>query len=246
MKKVSLIAFAMIMALSVLCSSAFAAIEVEGDAYAGLYSQYLWRGIDLSGGSAVAQGGVDLTAKGFTLSYWSNIQLKDDTVLGSDVNKGNATETDMTLDYTFSPMEKLSVSLGTIWYALDGADDTKEAYLGLAVDTILQPAVKVYYDYDEAKENGLFFTASVGHTFQVMDQLGINLGALVSYNDESDYAVGDYKDWHNYELSASADYTIIDQLSISPSIMYSHALSNDAKDVTDDGIVTGVVLTFTF
>jgi len=246
MKKVSLIAFAMVMALAVLNSSAFAAIEVEGDVYAGLYSQYLWRGIDLSGGSAVAQGGVDLTAKGFTLSYWSDIQLKDDTVLGSDVNKGNATETDMTLDYTFSPMEKLSVSLGTIWYALDGADDTKEAYLGLAVDTILQPAVKVYYDYDEAKENGLFFTASVGHTFQVMDQLGINLGALVSYNDESDYAVGDYKDWHNYELSASADYTIIDQLSISPSIMYSHALSNDAKDVTDDGIVTGVALTFTF
>lgn len=246
MKKVSLIAFAMVMALAVLNSSAFAAIEVEGDAYAGLYSQYLWRGIDLSGGSAVAQGGVDLTAKGFTLSYWSNIQLKDDTVLGSDVNKGNATETDMTLDYTFSPLEKLSVSIGTIWYALDGADDTKEAYLGLSYDTLLQPAVKVYYDYDESQEDGLFYTASVGHTFQVMEKLGVNLGALVSYNDESDYAVGDYKDWHNYELSASADYTIIDQLSISPSIMYSHALSNDAKDVTDDGIVTGVALTFTF
>jgi uncharacterized protein (TIGR02001 family) len=245
MKKVTLIALAMVMAL-VLSSTAFAAIEVEGDAYAGIYSQYLWRGIDLSGGSAVAQGGMDLSAKGFTLSYWSNIQLKDDVVLGSDVNKGNATETDMTLDYTFSPLDKLSVSLGTIWYALDGADDTKEAYLGLSYDVILQPAVKVYYDYDEATENGLFFTASIGHTFQVMDKLGVNLGALVSYNDESDYAVGDYKDWHNYELSVSADYAITDQLSISPSILYSHSLSNDAKDVTDDGIVTGAVLTFTF
>ena len=37
-----------------------------------------------------------------------------------------------------------------------------------------------------------------------MEKLSLSLGALVSYNDESDYAVGDYSGWHNYELSASA------------------------------------------
>ena len=38
---------------------------------------------------------------GFTLSYWTNIQTKDDVVLGSEVNAGNATETDIILDYSY-------------------------------------------------------------------------------------------------------------------------------------------------
>jgi hypothetical protein len=33
----------------------------------------------------------------------------------------------------------------------------------------------------------------------------MSLGVLVGYNEESDYAVGDYSDWHNYELSARAE-----------------------------------------
>jgi hypothetical protein len=36
----------------------------------------------------------------------------------------------------------------------------------------------------------------------------MSLGVLVGYNEESDYAVGDYSDWHNYELSARAEYAI--------------------------------------
>lgn len=246
MKKVVSAGIVLLLAVMFVSAPALAAIEVDGDAYIGYYDKYLWRGFDLSGGTPVVQGGVDLSAKGFTLSYWTNIQTKDDVVLGSDVNGGNATETDMTLDYTFSPTEMLSVSVGTIWYALDGLDDTKEAYLGLSLDTILEPAVKIYYDYDECDENGLFFTASIGHTFQVKDALGINLGALISYNDESDYAVGDYTDWHNYELSVGADYAVTDQFSVSPSFLYSHAISDDAKDAIDNEVLGGVAVTFTF
>jgi hypothetical protein len=152
----------------------------------------------------------------------------------------------MTLDYTFSPIEMLSVSVGTIWYALDGLDDTKEAYLGVALDTILEPAVKIYYDYDQCNENGVFFTASIGHTFQVMDALGINLGALISYNEESDYAVGNYSDWHNYELSVSADYAVTDQITVAPLLLYSDPISDDAKDTIDDEVLGGVAVTFTF
>jgi uncharacterized protein (TIGR02001 family) len=246
MKKVTLITISLALALVAISSPALAAIEVDGDVYVGYYDKYLWRGIDLSGGTPVVQGGVDLSAKGFTLSYWTNIQTKDDVVLGSEVDGGNATETDITLDYTFSPMEKLSVSVGTIWYALDGYNDTKEAYLGLSLDTILKPSVKVYYDYDQSKENGLFYTASVGHTFQITDPLSASLGALISYNDQSDYAVGDYSDWHNYELSASLEYLLFDQLSISPSFLYSKPISNDAKDAIDDEVLYGVSMTFTF
>lgn len=246
MKKMVHVAIVLALATIAITSPAMAAIEVEGDAYIGYYDKYLWRGFDLSGGTPVVQGGVDFSANGFTLSYWTNIQTKDDVVLGADVEAGNATETDITIDYTFNPTELLSVSVGTIWYALDGLDDTKEAYLGLALGTLLEPAVKIYYDYDACDEKGLFYTASVGHTVELSDALSVSLGALVSYNQESDYAVGDYSGWHNYELSAAASYAVTEQISISPSLLYSSGISADAKDAIDSEVLGGVAVTMTF
>ena len=95
--------------------------------------------------------------------------------------------------------------MGTIWYALDGAEDTKEAYLGLALDTILEPSLTLYYDYDQVDENALFYSVSIGQSIEMNDALILSVGSLVSFNDESDYAVGNYSDWHNYELSVGAD-----------------------------------------
>ena len=100
--------------------------------------------------------------------------------------------------------------------------------------------------WDEAQENGLYFTASIGHSFDLMEKLSMSLGALVSYNDESDYAVGDYSEWHNYELSASAEYAITDQISVSPSFLYSSGISDEAKDAIDSEMVGGVSVTLTF
>lgn len=246
MKKWHVMLASMILAATLVASPALAALEVEGGAYLGYFDKYLWRGVDLSGGTPVVQGGIDLSAKGFTLSYWTNIQTKDDVVLGSEVNGGNATETDITLDYTFSPVDKLSVSVGNIWYALDGADDTKEVYLGLALDVPLSPEFKVYYDYDMAKENGLFYSVAVSHSVALSDKLSLDLGALVSYNDENYSVSEDYSDWHNYELSASLTYALTDQLSITPSFLFSSPISDEAKDAIDSEVLGGVTVSFSF
>ena len=249
MKKLNVILAALVLAATFVASPALAAIEVEGSAYVGYFDKYLWRGFDLSGGLPVVQGGVNLSSNGFTLGYWTNIQTKSDDVDmdgENDFTGGDATETDITLDYTFSPVDKLSVSVGTIWYALDGLEDTKEAYLGLALDVPLAPAVKVYYDYDMAEENGLFYTAAVSHSFTASDKLSFGAGALVSYNDESDYAVGNYSDWHNYELSASATYAITEQISITPSLLYSSPISDEAKDAIDSELLGGITVSMSF
>jgi uncharacterized protein (TIGR02001 family) len=244
MKKLKVILAAMVLAATVVATPALAAIEVEGGAYVGYFDKYLWRGFDLSGGLPVVQGGVDLSAKGFTLSYWTNIQTKTDK--GEGYTGGDATETDITLDYTFSPVDKLSVSVGTIWYALDGYEDTKEAYLGLALDVPLAPEFKVYYDYDQSEENGLYYTLGVGHSFELAEKLTLDLGALIGYNDEN-YSVGeDYSDWHNYELSASATYAINEQFSITPSILYSSGISDEAKDRIDSELLGGITVSFSF
>lgn len=244
MKKLTVILATLVLAATVAATPARAAIEVTGSAYVGYFDKYLWRGYDLSGSLPVVQGGVNLSSNGFTLGYWTNIQTKTDD--GEGFVGGDATETDITLDYTFSPVDKLNVSVGNIWYALDGLEDTKEVYLGLSLAVPLTPTVKVYYDYDMAEENGLFYTASVSHSVGVTDKLTVGAGALVSYNDESDYAVGDYSDWHNYELSATATYALTDQLSITPSLLFSSPISDEAKDAIDSEVLGGLTVTMTF
>ncbi len=225
-------------------SSALAAIEVEGDAYIGFYDKYLWRGFDLSGSMPVAQGGVDLTAGNFSLSYWTNVQLSSDN--GAGLKSGEATENDFILDYSRDINDMVSISVGNIYYMLDGLDDTNELYLTVGLSTILEPSVSVYYDWDEADETGLYYTASIGHSLDLMEKLSVSVGALVGYNQESDYAVGDYSDWHNYELSVGAEYAITDQISVSPSFLFTEGLSDDARDAIDSEMVSGVAVTFTF
>ena len=247
MKKLNVILAALVLAATFAATPALAAIEVGGNAYVGYFDKYLWRGIDLSGGTPVVQGGVNLSAKGFTLSYWTNIQTKDDFIeyLDTPVEGGNATETDITIDYTFSPVDKLKVSVGNIWYALEGVD-TKEVYLGLALDVPLAPVVKAYYDYDQSEKEGMFYTAAISHSFAPMDKLSIGVGALVSYNDENWGVSEDYTDWHNYELSATATYAVTDQISITPSFLYSSGISDEAKDAIDSEVLGGLTVTMTF
>jgi uncharacterized protein (TIGR02001 family) len=244
MKKLSAILAAMVLATTIVASPALAAIEVGGSAYVGYFDKYLWRGFNLSGSQPVVQGGVNLSTSGFTLGYWTNLQASKDE--GEGFTAGEASETDITIDYTYAN-DYVAVSVGNIYYMLDEPfNNTSELYLGVTAKTLLSPTVKVYYDWDEAEENGLFYTAAVSHTFGVTDKLNVGVGALVSYNDESDFSVGDYSDWHNYELSASATYAITDQLSITPSFVYSSPISNEAKDAIDSEVLGGVTVTLTF
>jgi uncharacterized protein (TIGR02001 family) len=237
------VALVALLALSV--AGPAAALEVSGDAYAGIYSQYLWRGLDFSGNMPVLQGGMDLSAKGVTLSYWSNFQLIGDSGGAPALDAGEMTETDLTFDYTTNLTDKLALSVGNIFYTFNVPGATNEAYVGLSLDTLLSPSLKVYWDWDKARSDnrdGLFAALSIGHTFEVMDKVGLNLGALVSYNDES---VGDYNNFHNYELSASIDYAPMENLTITPSLLYSEQLSSDASDL-DSKLVSGLNVSYSF
>jgi len=223
------------------------AVEASADAYLGIYNMYLWRGFDLSHDSDfVVQPGMDVSMNdvgpgSLTFSYWSNY----------DENTGEMNETDVTVDYSFDLGEYVSLGLGNIFYALDGIDDTNELYLSVGVNVLLNPTLNLYWDYDEAKDDGLFFTFSIGHDFDLAsltEGLSLSLGALASYNDHSDYAVGDYSGFHNAEFSAGLDYAINDQFSIGLANTFSTPLSNDAEDIADidDEFLIGASLTFAF
>jgi hypothetical protein len=159
------------------------------------------------------------------------------------------TETDITLDYSFDIAEMVSVSVGNIFYIVEeDYPNTHELYLAVGLNTILEPSVAIYYDWDEAQETGLFYTLSAGHTFEINEKISVGLGGLLSYNQENDFNIGDYSDWHNLELSVGVDFALTDQITLSPSFLYSEPLSDDAEDIAgiDDETVVGLTVTFAF
>ena len=219
----------MVLVFLALVSPAFAAIEVEGDTYINYSSMYLWRGFDLSDGDPVMQGGMDLSFKGLTLSYWSNYNLDD-----SELD-----ETDLVIDYSFDLSELVSLSVGNILYSING-DDTSEVYAGISLNTILEPAFTIYYDYDQF-DGDIYASASIGHSLDIKDGLSLSLGALASYIDADGYDA-----LHNAEFSAALDYAFNEQVSLSPAVIFSTPISDDADDVIDDEMMAGLTLTLSF
>ncbi len=218
-------------------------MEVSGSASVDVMSNYVWRGFKLSN-SFVVQPSVGITYGGFGANLWSN--------LDSDLDDSfEHNETDVTLNYTFA-VDKFSFDVGYIYYALESAEDTQELYFSAGYDTLLRPAVTVYYDFDQG--DGAFITASIGHDVELAENIALSLSASASYNVESEYSIGDYSDFHNADLSASLSIPVTDALSVGPMIAYSFPLSNDAEDaletVSDDGddniFYGGVNITLSF
>jgi hypothetical protein len=221
------------------CCACPADPTVTGDVYVGPVSKYLFRGNNLSAsGDFVIQGGIDLYYKAFTLSYWGNGQNR---YSDATYNRFKVNETDLIIDYavpyTIPYLDNLKFNIGTQYFAVDGADDTNEFYLKASYDTLLKPTLAVYWDNMAATKAGLFYTASVSHKVAIERNLfSANVGALVSYNQRNPSAAwtaegdGVYSGWHNYELTASIDYTPTANITITPSYMFSNGLSNAAKD----------------
>lgn len=251
MKKWAFMLIAVLLLGTTFTVSSQAAIEVEGDVYAGIWDKYMWRGFNLSDSRPTIQAGLDLSiAEGWTLSTWHNWQLKS----GDQYQSGELNETDIILTYAFDVGDMLSMSIGDIWYSLDNEqfgvpEDTNELFVTATLNTLLSPNLKISWDWDAAEEDGLFYSLDVSHSFdlgQWMANTTLNLGALVSYNQHTDASVGDYAGWHNYELSASLDYALTDQLTLSPIFIFSSGISSSAKSILDTETAGGLNLTFTF
>lgn len=252
MKKFGMFFVVCALCMAAMVSTAKAEVAVSGDVYAGLYNKYVFRGIDLSDNKWVTQFGADLSYKGFTLSYWSNLLTKgfDDKSL-TGYGAGDITETDVTLNYTFTPIELLTFNVGNIYYSLEGLSDTDELYVKTTLNTLLSPTLGIYWDCKEAKSTGLFYTFSVGHSFELMKNLGLNLGALVSYNQSNfsaQYFGIDYNNWHNYELSTGLDYSLTDNVKLSAVYTYSNALTSQARELGNvhDESLYGIKAAFNF
>ncbi len=240
-------AMALILALlvAVCCvTTAAAEITVEGDAYLQLSDKYLWRGQNINDNDAdfFVEGGIDLFIGDLSLGVWSIY----------DEGRKGVIETDYWVDYTFSLGDVASLTVGNTYYALEGVDATNELYALLGFETLLAPTLSAYYDWDEAEGAGMFYTFDISHSFELHESLALNLGAIVSYNQESDYLIGDYNDWHHGEVNASLDWSVTEQLTVTPMVRASTGLSDAAKDANvswyplDDETAVSIALTLTW
>ncbi len=209
----------------------------------GLYSKYVWRGYELSKDSLVIQPSVTIGYKGFGFNLWGNLDTDQAAALyGTDGNNWN--ETDMTVSYDGS-YGLLGYTVGYIYYALEGANDTQEIYGAISFDVPASPTLTVYRDIASAP--GWYITLDVSHSYDVMDNLALNVGAKVSYltvDDESTLAdpndpTSSYSDFHDGVLSLSMSYTVTENLVITPELYYSFALGGDAQDVLEAASADG-------
>lgn len=209
-------------------TSALAEIKVAGSASVGVFSDYIWRGANFSGdGNFVVQPSVTVGTGDVSVNWWGNM----------NENTGDMDEVDFTIDYT-KDLGPVAVSVGNILYNVDGVSDTNELYLAIAPNNLpIDVKLTTYLDYDEF--DAYYMTLALGKSFEIADKTSLSLGAAAGYFD-FDYL-------NNAELTASVSYALNDQVAITPSVLYSTPISNDAKDAgIEDEVVAGLTVGLTF
>ncbi len=219
---------------------------------ADLFSKYVWRGQNVVD-DWVLQPGVSAGYKGFTGSIWGNVDLT-----GELVDDWEVSEVDYAVDYSnvFPGQETFAYSVGAIYYDFPntGWNATSEVYGGLSADVPFSPAVKWFYDFDEA--DGSYIQFSIGHTIEKIaswtekDYCGLSLGASVGY------ATDNYNDFYfGVDDGAINDLTFsvgvpfcFGSLTIKPSIGYSVMIDGDIREATDksDNLWCGVGAAYSF
>ena len=206
--------------------TAMAEDKPEADLTVGVYSQYIWRGFELSKDSIVIQPSMTVAYKGLGFNLWGNLDTDmDPAFLGTTGNKWN--ETDMTLSYDGS-YKMVSYGIGYIYYALDSgwgvAKDPQEIYGTLGLDVMLAPTLSIYRDITSIATT--YYTLGISHSFPLTDKISLDLGAQGSYLDDDKNS---YSALHDGILSLAMPFTVNDYLSVAAELNWSFALSSDAE-----------------
>lgn len=207
------------------------AIEVSATAGLDMMTDYVWRGQRLSDDHGVVQPYLEASYEGATVNFWAN----------EDLGRSQHTETDLTLSYSLS-LQRLSVDLGYIYYALDGFDDTQELFLSVAYDIIGSPSITYYGDFDEGR--GSFVVVSIGHSLDLPNDMRLNGGFSAGVNFQNaimglDRRGERFTNFYNGEVSASLAIPITKNLAVEPKVAYSFALNSDARTALASANVDG-------
>ena len=248
--------------LLAMATAAAAEIETGVAVDVPVVSAYVWRGQVLND-EAVVQPGLTGTIGGFSVNAWSSMDLTD-----NQDSSGEFDEMDWTVSYSRT-VGKFELGAGVVQYTFPNstlateAEDgtvvvedypgTVEVFASVGVDVPLAPALAVYYDVDEIE--GLYAVASVGHSFELMDKVGLDLKAALGFGD-ADYNAGyfglDDAALNDLVLGAALPIAVTENLSLTPSLGYMLLPDSDLEDAAEatygekDSVYGGATLSLAF
>lgn len=172
--------------------------KVTGSASVGVFNSYVFRGFELSSDSLVVQPALTVSYKGFSASFWGNINSKEtptQSFVPDREDQKSFNETDLTMSYAYT-IDKLSLTGGYIYYGTKYAAETEELFLSIVYDIITKPTLTVYQDITAYP--GTYINLAISHSLPVYQEITFDLGASVGY------FAGDSNYWNTYESSTGA------------------------------------------
>ena len=234
--------------------------KITGSISTGIFNRYIFRGYEFGSKSAVIQPAVSVSYKGFSVSFWGNIDSDEhgtQSFVPDRPGKKSFNETDVTLSYTFA-IDKLSLVGGYIYYATKYAAETEELFISASYDIITKPTLAIYRDI--ASYPGTYINFSLSHSEKVYKDITLDLGASAGYFAGDDDAfkteVGTgkkYRAFHDGMVKAGFTVPIAKNVSVQPVAQYWFPLSDKAKrhgynpnGHLDETFVYGINLTYSF
>jgi hypothetical protein len=194
------------------------------------YSQYIWRGIELSKDSLVIFPTMTMGYKGFSVNLWADLDTNFGNPLPGESKQFRLQETDVVVSYANSlkPL-KTNYTVGWIFYDTDGfrghrPTDNQEFFLTLAPELPLKPTFSVYSEVQVA--TAWYFTLGLSHSFQVHKDWSLDVGGYGSYFYSKQEA---YSSFNDANLSAGLKIPVNKHMSITPKIQYSFPLNTSAS-----------------
>lgn len=209
-----------------------------------LLSQYVWRGIALSRGSAVIQPSMTISFKGLAVNVWGNLDTNERNPFGINKPNRNAAkwnETDLTVSYSREVLKNLTLTGGIIYYALDSNNslyDSFEVYGGFGYKF---PWFEVgFAAYREvANLPGWYLSWYITRSFELPVALPSGKPTLdlwASWSAELSHSKiayptqdgGFYQSMHAGHIMATLNIPLGRYVKISPKIMYWYALGGQS------------------
>ncbi len=218
---------------------------VTGTASMTFLNQYMFRGYQLGKGSLIMQPSLSASYKGFTASFWGNIDGHEKATQNftpDSPGHSSFNETDLTLSYTYV-LDKFSFTGGYIYYGLRYANETQEFFGSISHDSFLKPTLSIYRDFSAYP--GWYLNLSVGHSFKIYQEVTLDLGASAGYEigtgnfwdtyqqSTGAYTGSKYSAFHDGMVKAGLTIPVSKKVVIQPMLAYWFPLSSDAEKRTN-------------
>jgi len=217
------------------------ASAVTGTASASFLNGYVFRGYQLGKDSLVIQPSLSASYKGFSASFWGNIDSDEKATQNftpDSPGRMSVNETDLTLSYAYTA-GKWGFTGGWIYYGDRYSPETQELFGSVSHDSFLKPTLAVYRDI--MSYPGWYMNLSVGHSFKIYQEVTLDLGASAGYEigtgsfwdtyqaSTGAYTGSKYSAFHDGMVKAGLTIPVAKQVVIQPLLAFWFPLSNDAQ-----------------